>query len=83
MHINAVTLLRWFFFLFKRRPVSWNRQWTILIKVIAAAKRKPSDAKRVLTMAEKNRAKLEGMDAQPKPVTDNLDFNAVQQVTHN
>ena len=31
-------------------------------------------------MAEKRLAKLEGTDAQPKTVTDDLDFNAVQQV---
>ena len=47
---------------------------------IAATKRKQSDAKRVLTMTEKKIAKLEGTVAQPKTVTDDLDFNAVQQV---
>ena len=52
-------------------------------KKIAATKRKQSDAKRVLTMSSKKIAKLEGTDAQPKTVMDNLDFNAVQQVAQN
>ena len=50
---------------------------------IAAMKRKQSDAKRVLTMSSKKLAKLEGKDAEPKTVTDDLDFNAVQQVAQN
>ena len=52
-------------------------------KKIAATKRKQSDAKRVLTMSSKKLAKLEGTDAKPKTVTDDLDFNAVQQVAQN
>ena len=48
-------------------------------KKIAAAKRKKSDAKRVLTMTEKKLSKLEGKDAAPKNVSDDLDFNVVQQ----
>ena len=52
-------------------------------KKIAATKRKQSDAKRVLTMSSKKLAKLEGTDDQPKSVTDDLDFNAVQQVAQN
>ena len=52
-------------------------------KKIAAMKRKQSDAKRVLTMSSKKLAKLEGKDAEPKTVTDDLDFNAVQQVAKN
>ena len=52
-------------------------------KKIAATKCKQSDAKRVLTMTEKKIAKLEGTDAQPKTVTNDLDFNAVQQVAQN
>ena len=47
-------------------------------KKIAVTKRKQSDAKRVLTMSSKKLAKLEGTDDQPKTVTDDLDFNAVQ-----
>ena len=50
-------------------------------KKIAATKRKQSDAKRVLTMSSKKLTKLEGTDAQPKTVTDDFDFNAVQQVS--
>ena len=34
-------------------------------------------------MSSKKIAKLEGTDAQPKTVMDNLDFNAVQQVAQN
>ena len=34
-------------------------------------------------MSSKKLAKLEGTDAQPKNVTDDLDFNAVQQVAQN
>ena len=34
-------------------------------------------------MTEKKIAKLEGTDAQPKTVTNDLDFNAVQQVAQN
>ena len=34
-------------------------------------------------MSSKKIAKLEGIDAQPKNVTDDLDFNAVQQVAQN
>ena len=49
-------------------------------KRVKAAKRKRSDAKRVLTMAEKKIAKLEGKDAS-NPVSDNLDFNAVPKST--
>ena len=52
-------------------------------KKIAATKRKQSDAKRVLTMSSKKLAKLEGTDAKPKTVSDDLDFNAVQQVAQN
>ena len=52
-------------------------------KKIAATKRKQSDAKRVLTMSSKKLAKLEGKDAELKTVTDDLDFNAAQQVTQN
>ena len=48
-------------------------------KKVAAAKRKKADAKRVITMAEKRLAKIEGKDAQTNNVTDNLDFNVVKQ----
>lgn len=48
-------------------------------KKLAAIKRKKSDAKRVLTMTEKKLAKLEGKDEQPSNVSDDLDFNVVQQ----
>ena len=34
-------------------------------------------------MSSKKLAKLEGTDAEPKTVTDDLDFNAVQQVAQN
>ena len=34
-------------------------------------------------MSSKKLAKLEGMDAKPKTVMDDLDFNAVQQVAKN
>ena len=34
-------------------------------------------------MSSKKLAKLEGKDAQPKAVSDDLDFNAVQQVAQN
>ena len=44
------------------------------IKKIAATKRKQSDAKRVLTMSSKKLAKLEGTDAKPKTVSDDLDL---------
>ena len=49
-------------------------------KKIAATKRKQSDAKLVLTISSKKLAKLKGTDAKPKTVTDDIDFNAVQQV---
>ena len=48
-------------------------------KKIAGAKRKKSDAKRVLTMTEKKLSKLEGKDTVPKNISDDLDFNVVQQ----
>ncbi len=48
-------------------------------KKLAAVKRKKSDAKRVLTMTEKKLAKLEGENDHQNPVSDNLDFNVVQQ----
>ena len=63
----------------RKKAASKGRQ----AKKIAATKRKQSDAKRVLTMSSKKLAKLEGMDAKPKTVTDDLDFNAVQQVAKN
>ena len=49
-------------------------------KDVKAAKRKRSDAKRVLAMTEKKIAKLEGKDSN-NPVSDGLDFNAVPQST--
>ena len=52
-------------------------------KKIAAAKRKKSDAKRVLTMTEKKLSKLEGTDAPSKSVSDDLDFNIVQTISQN
>ena len=50
-------------------------------KDVKAAKRKRSDAKRVLVMTEKKIAKLEGKEAN-NPVSDGLDFNAVPQSTN-
>ena len=50
-------------------------------KRVKAAKRKRSDANRVLTMAEKKIAKLEGKNASENHVSDNLDFNAVLKST--
>ena len=37
----------------------------------------------MLTISEKKIAELEGKDEQPKTITDDLDFNAVQQVAQN
>ena len=48
-------------------------------KKVAALKRKKSDAKRMIKMAEKRLAKIEGKDAQTNTVTDNLDFNVIKQ----
>ena len=48
-------------------------------KKVAAAKRRKADAKRMITMAEKRLAKIEGTNAQTNTVTDNLDFNVVKQ----
>jgi hypothetical protein len=49
-------------------------------KAVAAVKRKKLDAKRVLTMADKKLATLEGKEAQPSNISDTLDFNVVKQV---
>ena len=56
-----------------------KRPKTSTDKKLAAAKRKKSDAKRMLTISEKKIAELEGKDVQPKTITDDLDFNVVQQ----
>jgi hypothetical protein len=48
-------------------------------KQLATVKRKKLDTKRVLNMTEKKLAKLEGTDEQPTSISDNLDFNVVQQ----
>ena len=50
-------------------------------KQLATVKRKKLDAKRVLNMTEKKLAKLEGTDEQPTSVSEDLDFNAVQQIS--
>ena len=50
-------------------------------KQLATVKRKKLDAKRVLNMTEKKLAKHEGMDEQPTSVSEDLDFNAVQQIS--
>ena len=48
-------------------------------KKVAAAKRRKADAKRMITMAEKRLAKIEGTNASNNTVTDNLDLNVVKQ----
>ena len=50
-----------------------------IAKKVAAAKRRKADAKRMITMAEKRLAKIEGNNASNNTVTDNLDFNVVKQ----
>ena len=71
--------------LLKEREKAWNKAAPKERQAnkIPATKRKQSDAKRFLTMSEKKLAKLEGTDAQPKTVTDYLEFNAVKQVAQN
>ncbi len=51
-------------------------------KKLAAAKRKKSDAKRVLTMTEKKLSKLEGSDEE-KSVSETLDFGSIAKQKQN
>lgn len=57
----------------KNKPKTWEE------KKLAAVKRKKRDAKRVLNMTEKKLARLEGTNEADKSVSEQLDFNAIEQ----